>query len=148
MPRMGQEQPLVIPEARKPVKYKRQGGGWVTVMFILLAFVGSVGLATVFFKQADLVGRATRLLNGTKGKEPYKPVVYKALEEDGAVWITVEVTPKKARLLLDGGPIASNPVRVSPGSHRITALADGHESEAEEFTADKARTIRFNLKKE
>ena len=60
---------------------------------------------------------------------PAKPVTWKAVQTGDAVLVTVEVTPRSARLLLDGGPMPSNPARLDKGtSHTITAMAPGFET--------------------
>jgi hypothetical protein len=75
-------------------------------------------------------------------------VTWKPVQTGDAVLVTVEVTPRSARLLLDGGPMPSNPARLDKGtSHTITAMAPGFETATAEVAAKEATTIRLRLKK-
>jgi hypothetical protein len=66
---------------------------------------------------------------------------------DDAVLINVAVSPQDARLMLDGEPLPSNPVRLPRGAkpHTLAAAADGFTPAVEEFTADKNKTVRLQL---
>ncbi len=75
------------------------------------------------------------------------PVKWTPVYTGDAVLVTVDVSPRDARLMLDGEPLPSNPVRVPRASvsHKLTAVADGHEPAAEMFVADQPRTIKLRL---
>jgi hypothetical protein len=66
---------------------------------------------------------------------------------DDAVLINIAVSPQDARLMLDGEPLPSNPVRLprGPRPHMLAAAAEGFTPAVEEFTADKHKTIRLRL---
>jgi hypothetical protein len=61
--------------------------------------------------------------------------------------VDIQVTPRQARLMLDGEPLVSNPVRLlrGPKAHKLAATAEGFAPVVEEFVADKARTVRLRL---
>ena len=62
--------------------------------------------------------------------------------------VTIDVSPRSARLLLDGEPLVSNPVPLARGTkHTIGALADGFEGSLTTVTADKRKTVRIVLRK-
>jgi hypothetical protein len=78
---------------------------------------------------------------------PGKPVIYQPLPKDDAVLVTVTVSPRDVRLVLDGEPLTSNPIRLPRGGkpHTLAAAAAGFAPAVEEFTADKPKTIRLEL---
>lgn len=139
--------PLKVAEPRKPVKYKNasSSANLIIFSFALIGFIGVVGFA---------VGALRRSVEGVKAEAasaaapaPRKPVTWKALDKDDAVLVTVEVSPRSAKLLLDGEPMPSNPARIPRGSgkHTIAAMADGYQAVAEEIEADAAKTVKLKL---
>ncbi len=142
--------PAFLPQARKPVKYKKPGGGLVTLLVVGFAVLGSLGVAVIVLKKMDVFGQAAGLASKVAAPAPAKPVTYRALEMDDAVLITVEVKPKgvSAQLMLDGVPMPSNPARIPRGgAHKVTAMAEGYAPMVEEFQSDAAKTVRVTLKK-
>jgi len=111
---------------------------------VLVLGFAAVGVAavggTVFKKMTGLVVAPPR---------PARPpvVVYRPLAMDDAVLISVAVSPQGARIMLDGEPLPSNPVRLARGlkPHMLAAAADGFAPAVEEFTADKHKTVRLRL---
>lgn len=135
------------PAPRAPVRYKGPRSSWVVVAVLGLAGIGIFALAYLFVPRlkawVDGGARPGAVL-------PHKPVVYRELARDDAVLVTVEVSPRSARLLLDGDPLPSNPVRLPRDGalHRLSALADGHEPAELPFVADKVKTVKIKLKKQ
>jgi hypothetical protein len=137
--------PLPVPQRRKPLRYKRPGTSWVT--FVILGFA-AVGMAAVG-------GTAVKKLLKTAmpavtQPAPARPVTYAALAKDDAVLVRVQVWPRDARVLLDGEPAVSNPLRILRGKtqHRLSASAPGYQSAMQDFTAEAGRTVRLLLKKQ
>jgi hypothetical protein len=128
-----------VPERRAPVKYRRPGVSWVTVVVLGFAAVGVAAVAGSAFKR---VGRMAFLPSASKAPAP---VVYNELAKDSSVLVSIQVTPASARLILDGEPLSSNPVRLSRGTHKIAATAGGFSPLVQEFTADAPKTLRLKL---
>jgi hypothetical protein len=148
-PRAATSEPIVPPaiappQRRKPLRYKRPSTSWVTVVILGFAAVG----------MAAVGGTALRKLMGKDRPAPSEvarnAVTYSGLSKDDAVLITVQVSPRDARLTLDGEPTVSNPLRVLRGraKHRLAASAAGFQSAEQEFTADLPQTIRLHLRKQ
>jgi hypothetical protein len=138
--------PMAPPQRRQPLHYKRPGTSWVTVVVLGFAAVGMAAIGGTAMKK--LMGKDTKATPIEVAQQ--KAITYSALSKDDAVLITVQVTPRDARLTLDGEPAVSNPLRVlrSKSQHRIAATAQGYEAGQQEFTADGPRTIRLRLKKQ
>jgi hypothetical protein len=128
-------------KARQPVKYRRPGVSWVTVLVLGFAAVGVAAVGGGLFK------KMTGMAVAPPRALPPSPTIYKALPQDDAVLINVAVSPVQAQLMLDGEPVTSNPLRVprGPKPHTLAAAADGYAPAVEEFIADKAKTIRLRL---
>ena len=150
-------EPALSTAARQPVVYKKPTGGFGNFLIWAFAAVG-LGAAVLFgagvLKRGVEGGRpgsapaATIQAAPSKGAAPARPVTWKAVEQGPAVLITVEVTPRSARLLLDGIGPPSNPLHLDKGSnHTITAMAPGFEPGTAEVTAEEATTVRLRLKK-
>ena len=112
--------------------------------------LAGIGLLALLAGGAWYVKRTTRGLSVPAViSEVEKPagVKWTPVYTGDAVLVTVDVTPRNARLMLDGEPLPSNPVRVPRGSvtHKLTAVADGHEPSTEVFQADQARTVKLRL---
>jgi hypothetical protein len=136
--------PMAAPERRQAVQYKRPRTSWVT--FVVLGFA-AVGMAAVG-------GTAIKkLLSQGRGPAPQaaapRPVTYSSVSKDDAVLVKVAVSPRDARLLLDGEPAVSNPLRLLRGNtrHKVTAHAHGYAPLEQEFTADASKTITLRLTK-
>jgi len=133
---------------RQPEAPARKGPREGASNLILWAFAGLGVLA--------VIGSAIRFLRSGPGTpaaavgaaaEPASPTVWKPVELGPNVLVTVDVSPRSARLLLDGEPLASNPVPLMRGTkHTIGALADGFEGALTSVTADKRKTIRIVLR--
>jgi hypothetical protein len=136
--------PVTMPQRRRTLEYKRPGTSWVT--FVILGFA-AVGMAAVG-------GTAIRKLMGhgvpTAPEQAQKAIAYSALSRDDAVLITVQVTPRDARLLLDADSTVSNPLRLlrSKSPHRLAASAPGYEGAVQEFVPDASKVLRLTLKKQ
>jgi hypothetical protein len=138
----------VVPQTRKPVAYKAPPGGLSN--FVLWAFAG-VGLLAVaggsawFFVGA--ARKATPVVAGAVAPvaAPAKPVVWKPVQTGDAVLVQVDA-PRDARLLLDGEPLPSNPVRLVRGSvHTIAAVNPDGAQTSVKVTADAAKTVKLKL---
>jgi PEGA domain-containing protein len=114
----------------------------VTVVVLGFAAVGVAAVGGGLFKK--LTGLA---LAPPKLARPAAPVIYQPLAKDDAVLINIAVSPPGARLMLDGEPLPSNPVRLprGPRPHTLAAAADGFAPTVEEFTADKPKTVHLRL---
>jgi hypothetical protein len=140
----------VQPAPRKPITYKRPDSGVPTYILWVLAAIGlgAIVIGGVRF----LRGAALAPVPASAAKAaPVKPIEWKSVGGgEETVLITVETQPKTrdARLLLDGAPLASNPVALAKGSrHTLTAIAEGFEAATEEVTADAARSVRLQLRR-
>jgi hypothetical protein len=130
----------------QPPPYKGPREGASNLMLWALAGLGVLAV----------IGSAVRFLRGGTsapaavagaGADPSaSPTVWKPVELGPNVLITIDVSPRSARLLLDGEPLASNPVALTRGSkHTIGALADGFEGGLQNIVADKRKTVRIVL---
>lgn len=150
-------EPALSTAARQPVAYKKPAGGIGNFVIWIFAAAG-LGAAVLF--GAGVLKRgfegsasgptpaATIQAAPARPAAPAKPVTWKAVDRGAAVLVTVEVTPRSAKLMLDGGPMPSNPVHLDKGSsHTITAMAPGFEPATAEVTAEEATTVRLKLKK-
>jgi hypothetical protein len=150
-------EPPLPASPRQPVAYKKPPGGIGNFVIWIFAAVG-LGAAVLFGagvlkrgvegSRAAPSGAATIGAAPSRAAEPARPVTWKPVQTGDAVLVTVEVTPRSARLLLDGAPMPSNPARLDSGtSHTITAMAPGFETATAEVAAKEATTIRLRLKK-
>ena len=132
---------------RQPVKYRKPPGGVGNFVLFGLAALG-LGAAVLFGARMLKRGvEAAPTIQALKpAPAPAKPVVWKAVDTGDGVLVTVEVSPRSARLLLDGEPLPSNPLRLLKGStHTIAGMADGFQPAKVEVTATQPRTIRLKL---
>jgi hypothetical protein len=134
---------LEPPTVRKPLRYRRPGTSWVTVVVLGFAAVGLVAVAGLAMRKLGGLAAPRR----EQAPEQSRPTVYRELPNDNAVLVEVKVSPREARLMLDGEPITSNPLRVprGPAVHKLAATAEGYAPTVEEFTADMPKTIRLKL---
>jgi hypothetical protein len=151
------EPPLPVAR-RQPVAYRKPPGGFGN--FLVWAFA-AIGLGAAVLFGAGVLKRGVEGNRGTPAAglptvqagpgaqpAPAKPVTWKAVESGDTVLVTVEVSPRSARLSLDGGPMPSNPVQLARGtSHTITAVAEGFQAASAEVAAREATTIRLKLKR-
>lgn len=141
------EEPLFIPQGRKPVEYRKPGGNPV----LWVALMGGLGAAGFFgWRSWQQPAAVKPMATAPVAAAPAKPVTWKPVQTGDAVLVTVELSPRapSARLLLDGEPVSSNPVRIPKGGkHTVMAVADGFEPASAEITADSAQTVRLRLKK-
>jgi hypothetical protein len=136
----------------EPGEYKAPREGMSNL--VLWAFAG-LGLLAV-------IGSAVRFLRSGPKAPPVvagvpatsdqaaipEPTVWKPVELGPNVLVTIDVSPRSARLLLDGEPMLSNPVQLPRGTkHTIGALADGFEGSLTTVLADKRKTVRVVLRK-
>jgi hypothetical protein len=130
------------PQPRRPVEYRRPGTSWVTIVILAFAAVGMAAVGGAVVKKT----MATKL---TPARPAPKPVSYSTLSKDDAILVTVAVSPRDARVLLDGEPAVSNPLRLlrSHTRHKLSAHAQGYTPVVREFTADGSKTIRLELTK-
>ncbi len=135
---------FIAPKKRPAAKYRNPRTSWVMVGVLGLALVGFWTLSGSFWQRI-----ISQNLSVPKLELPTGPPQYKALEKDDAVLIDIDVSPKEARLLLDGAPLPSNPVRLprDEQTHKISGAADGFEPVQYSFTADKPKTLRLKLNK-
>jgi hypothetical protein len=129
---------------RKPVKYRRPLVSWVTVVVLGFAVVGAAAVGNMAFRRVTRIALTPRATTRTA---PAAPVVYRELAKDDAVLVNIQVSPREARLMLDGEPLVSNPVRLprGPAVHSLAGTADGYAPMVEEFTADKPKTVHLKL---
>jgi hypothetical protein len=134
------------PERRQPLKYKKPGTSWVT--FVILGFA-AVGMAAIGGTALKRIFGAKEQNAVTKAQEVRK-ASYTMLSKDDAVLVTVVVSPRDARLMLDGEHTVSNPLRFlrSKTSHKISVSAPGYAPSIQEVVPDAHKTIRVTLKKQ
>jgi hypothetical protein len=133
-----------LPERRAPLKYRRPGVSWVTVVVLGFAAVGIAAVAGTALKK---VGRMALQPATAARSTPPASTVYHELAKDSAALVSIQVTPRDARLMLDGEPLASNPVRLARGAHKIAATADGFAPLVQELNVDGPKTVRLKLKR-
>jgi hypothetical protein len=132
-------------------EYKGPRGG--TSHLVLWAFAGLgvlavIGSAVRFFRSGPEPEASAATSGSTEPAAAAQPTVWKPVELGPNVLVTVDVSPRSARLLLDGEPMMSNPIPLARGSkHTIGALADGFEGALTTVTADKRKTVRLVLKR-
>src|SRR5262245_55268595 len=95
-----------------------------------------------------------------EGVRPGSPVVFTKAVDDAArevdavagrlAWITIVVSPSaSAAVALDGVAIPKAAVGakrpVNPGTHRVRAMAPGHQARDETFSVREAQTTELNL---
>lgn len=124
-------------------QFKKPSTGYGFILYGL-AFLGLIALV------GGLAWKMKLGVEGAAAPKPAGPAVYKPLAMDDAVLIEFKVTPRDARLLLDGDPLPSNPARLPRGAapRKIVAHADGFSPAAADFVADQPKTIELKLKKQ
>jgi hypothetical protein len=113
-------------------------------MVLVLSFA-AVGLATMgAFAYRKMVHQDEAPVATA---DPDQPVIYRPLPADDGVLVRIQVLPREARIMLDGEPLQSNPVRLPrrATAHRLAATANGYDPKVVEFTADAPRTVRLDL---
>jgi hypothetical protein len=137
---------LAVPERQQPVKYKKPGTSWVTVVILGFAAVGMAAVGGTLLKK--VLGAKDR--TAESAVEEAKALRYSSLSKDDAVLVTVVVSPRDARLMLDGDHTVSNPLRFlrSTTRHKVSASAPGYVAAIQEVVPDASKTIRFTLKKQ
>jgi hypothetical protein len=146
---------LLVPEGRKPVVYKQQGGFGNLVIWLIggaclvgAAAFGAVAAKRMFADKTAPTGAAGGPAAAGAAAAPAKPVTWTAVTKGDAVLVTVEATPRHARLSIDGAALESNPIRLARGgTHIVQAVADGFEPASAQIVADGAKTVRLKLKK-
>jgi hypothetical protein len=143
----------VADPAAAPQEFKapREGASNLVLWaFAGLGVLAVIGSAVRFLRgSSPETAAVTAAAPGTPAVQaPAQPTVWNPVELGPNVVITVDVSPRSARLLLDGEPIVSNPVALTRGSkHTIGALADGFEGSLTTVTADRRKTVRIVLRK-
>ena len=137
---------LAVPERQQPVKYKKPGTSWVTVVILGFAAVGMAAVGGTLLKKVF----AGKERTAESAVEEAKAIRYSSLSKDDAVLVTVVVSPRDARLMLDGDHTVSNPLRFlrSKTPHKVSASAPGYVAAIQEVVPDGSKTIRFTLKKQ
>jgi hypothetical protein len=137
--------PLAAPVPRRPLQYRRPGISWVTVLVLGFAAVGVAAVCGTMFKRLTTLAFS----RAREVARPAAPVIYNPLAKDDGVLVSVQVSPRHARLMLDGEPLVSNPVRQprGPKPHKLAATAEGYAPTVEEFTADATKTVQLRLPK-
>ncbi len=131
----------------EPPEYKAPREGYSNL--ILWAFAGLgvlavIGSAVRFLRSGSSVPASAV---GASAAPAADPTVWKPVELGPNVLVTIDISPRSARLLLDGEPLASNPVPLPRGSkHTIGGLADGFEGGLMDVVADKRKTVRMVLR--
>jgi hypothetical protein len=132
--------PIVL-QPRKPVAYNGARGGMSKLLvwgFAGLGFLVVAGVGVRF-----MIGSGREVVPAATVGAPPAPVPAKPVGE--GVLIQVEA-PRRARLLLDGEDLPSNPVRLQRGSvHTIAAVGEDGEQAEVLVTADAPKTIELRL---
>ena len=142
----------VADAANQPVEYKAPREGVSNLVlwgFAGLGVLAVIGSAVRFLrsgpKEAAVAAAPGTAAEATAAAEP---TVWKPVEIGLTVLVTIDVSPRSARLLLDGEPMVSNPIPLPRGTkHTIGALADGFEGSLTTVNADKRKTIRIVLRR-
>jgi PEGA domain len=138
----GEPTSLPAVKPRRRFQYLRPGATWVMVVVLGFAAVGVAALGGLVFKKVGGLAptSAPRVVTAAG-------VIYRPLAEDDAVLVSIQASPREARLMLDGEPLPSNPVRLprGPKPHKLAATADGFAPMVEEFTADEPKTVKLRL---
>ena len=135
------------PQRRKPLRYKKQGTSWVTIVILAFAAVGMAAVGGTLLKK---VFGSKEKTPAAMAEDARKAVGYSTISKDDAVLVTVVISPRDARLMLDGEHTVSNPLRFlrSSTSHRISVSAPGYAPAIQEVVPDAHKTVRFSLKKQ
>ncbi len=117
--------------------------------FAGLGMLAVIGSALRYFRGGSAASEsAAAPASASDPAAAAQPTVWKPVELGPNVLVTVDVSPRSARLLLNGEPMVSNPVPLARGTkHTIGALADGFEGSLTTVTADKRKTVRIVLRK-
>jgi hypothetical protein len=140
-----------MPEGNEPAEYKAPREGMSNLLlwaFAGLGLLAVIGSAVRFLRSGpkDAAVATGAAAPGTQAAAP-EPTVWKPVELGPNVLVTIDVSPRSARLLLDGEPMVSNPVALPRGTkHTIGALADGFEGSLTTVVADKRKTVRVVLR--
>jgi hypothetical protein len=105
---------------------------------------------------AAVGGTVLRRVFGAKDRSPESAVEearamrYSSLSKDDAVLVTVVVSPRDARLMLDGDHTVSNPLRFlrSRTPHKLSVSAPGYLPTVTEVVPDASKTLHFTLRKQ
>jgi hypothetical protein len=137
---------IAQPIRDKPIKYKRPRTSWVTVFILAFAAVGMAAVGGTIIKK--FFGGKDR--TPQSALEEAQALRYSSLSKDDAVLVTVVVSPRDARLMLDGDHTVSNPLRFlrSKTPHKVSASAPGYVPAFQDVVPDSSKTIRFTLKKQ
>ena len=137
---------LAVPDRRKPLEYRKPGTSWVTFVILGFAAVGMAAVGGAILKK--VFGAKER--TAQSAVEEAKALHYSSLSKDDAVLVTVVVSPRDARLMLDGEHTVSNPLRFlrSKTPHKISVSAPGYVAVLQEVVPDASKTIRFTLQKQ
>lgn len=135
-----------------PVIYKNPDGGIGRFILWGLAACGLAGLVWVSSQALARKPATAPATSATAPAAPPAPVQWKAIAKGSDVLVRIEVGPREARgrtrLLLDGAPLASNPVLLPKGSeHTIAATADGYEPASVTVTADAEKSVAIDLRR-
>jgi hypothetical protein len=118
---------------------------WVFAGLSALAVIGS---AVRFIRGSSREAPAPAASGAVEPAVAAPPTVWQPVELGANVLVTIDVSPRSARLLLDGEPMVSNPIPLPQGTkHTIGALADGFDGSLTTITADKRKTVRIVLRK-
>lgn len=92
----------------------------------------------------------TRAATRAAAEQPATEARWSPLVKDDAVLVEIDVRPRDARLLLDGDPLPSNPLRLPRSTlrHKVVGMADGMAAAEAEFVPDRAQTVRLRLSKQ
>lgn len=149
------EEPLALPNVvvkpRRAVRYRRPMN---TPLVIWL--LASIGAGAIFFALTKGLRRVVEsppalpqfpAIVNTNDKAP--PTNWQPLGDQAGVLIDLEVSPRDARIFVDGQPASSNPVRLPRGDrvHEIVVAAPGHETRTLKLSADRARSLKVTLPK-
>jgi hypothetical protein len=143
--------PAGVPEGNEPTNYKAPREGMSNLLlwaFAGLGLLAVIGSAVRFLRSGSRDTPTAASAPATSGQAAVpEPTVWKPVELGPNVFITIDVSPRSARLLLDGEPMMSNPVALPRGTkHTIGALADGFEGSLTTVVADKRKTVRVVLR--
>jgi hypothetical protein len=135
-----------------PVVYTNPDGGMGRFILWALAACGFAALVFVGSRALSPKPAAPPQTAAAAPVAPAAPVNWKSVARGGDVLVRIEVAPRAARagarLMLDGAPLASNPVLLPKGStHTVSASADGYLPASVAVTADAEKAVALELER-
>ena len=140
-------QPARIPAPRERIRYRRPLNTPLIVW--VFALLGALVVFGVVVKRARQIVTAVPSAAPNMAAQVPSTSWHPVQASDDGVLIAVKVSPKDARIFLDGSLVSSNPIRItrSPGTHTILVSAPGYESQSFERDGAQPQDIHVQLRR-